>query len=229
MRLASLLALCLGCAGAQRIPARAELPAPSDELQLGGPDASAPVASIGTWVPAQAARATLLGGLPGVTGGAARSRTFVATNSTANGDGLVLASTVKVCWTTTGAPPCTSASYLAVNTSTGILAYPGNASFNTIDTASNQLTANALKVPVVHGSSTAAQAIESGSTAMTGGALAVTFSTAFGAAPACSCAHVNTTNSNACVISVAPSTTAVTFAATSGGTDVVNWFCIGQR
>ena len=215
MRAATLLALalCLSCA-------------PAEAPRLGGPEASEPVASLGAWVPAQAARQTLLAQAlipPGV------AYRFVTTNQTASGDGVVLYSDTKLCWSTTGT--CTGASYLKVNTGTGILSYPGNAAFNSLDTTSNTLTANTLKVPVVHGTGTAAQAIESGSAAMTTGALAVTFTTAFGAAPKCVCTHVDTTNTNPCTIQAAgaPSTTAVTFAVASGGSDVVHYFCIGQR
>lgn len=74
------------------------------------------------------------------------------------------------------------------------------------------------------------QMIQHAASAMTAGALAVTFGTAYtSVAPTCTCTHVNTTNSNPCVISVAPSTTAVTFAVASGGTDVVDWICMGRR
>lgn len=86
-----------------------------------------------------------------------------------------------------------------------------------------------LRAPVVHGSGTVAQAMESGASAMIAGSLPVTFGTAFSAAPSCVCTHVNTTNSNPCVIGVAPSTSGVTFAVTSGSTDVVNWLCMGAK
>jgi hypothetical protein len=74
-------------------------------------------------------------------------------------------------------------------------------------------------------------AIEKGATAMTSNELAVTFATAFGAAPSCNCTHVNTSNTNACNIKSgsAPTTAGVTFAVASGGTDVVDWICIGTR
>ena len=70
-----------------------------------------------------------------------------------------------------------------------------------------------------------------GSKALSGGSGAVTFGTAFSQAPYCDCTHVNTTNSNACVISSAgtPTTTGVTFSVTSGGTDVIHWRCCGDK
>lgn len=87
---------------------------------------------------------------------------------------------------------------------------------------------NGLKVPVVHGTGTAAQAIESGAAAMTGGALAISFTTAFAAAPKCVCSHVNAVPIS-CGISTAPSTSAVTFAVPAGGTDTIDYVCIGAR
>lgn len=89
-------------------------------------------------------------------------------------------------------------------------------------------TTNQLKVPVVHGSATLAQAIEAGSGAMTAGSLAVTFGTAFGAAPLCVCSHVNAVPI-ACGPTTAGSGTTVTFAVPAGGSGTVNWYCIGQR
>lgn len=86
--------------------------------------------------------------------------------------------------------------------------------------------------PMVHGTNGAnAKDIEVGSGAMTGGELAVTFGTGFGTAPICNCTHVNTTNANGCNIKsgATPTTTTVTFAVTSGGTDVVHWNCVGAR
>lgn len=60
--------------------------------------------------------------------------------------------------------------------------------------------------------------------------LAVTYTTAFANNPSCVCSHTQTTNTNACGVKTgtAPSTTAVTFAVASGGTDVVFWQCMGD-
>lgn len=96
-----------------------------------------------------------------------------------------------------------------------------------IDKDGNFLSTS-LKVPVVHGTSTVAQAIESGTGAMTTGSLAVTFGTAFGAAPICVCSHIKATPL-ACGPTAAASTTAVTFAVATGASDSINWYCIGQR
>lgn len=83
-------------------------------------------------------------------------------------------------------------------------------------------------VPVMHGALTN-QAIEHGHAAMTAGSLAVSFADAFGAAPDCTCTHTDTTNANTCTIHVAATGSAVTFAVASGGTDRVDWTCLGTR
>lgn len=269
------LALCLGCAK-------------PEASRLGGPEASEPVASLGTWVPVQSAQKVLLGQylLPPVTLSGAQTitgaKTFsdTITSTVASGsNGLVLQTGAFLCL---NGATCTKAlRYDSVqNKMSGLINFDnglgasdtitstkgsgGNAyvaaqgalwcldasctknfsndtSFFVINegisASGNIQTTGAVKaqtnllVPVVHGSGTAQQAIESGSGAMTGGALAVTFGTAFSVAPKCTCTHVNTTNANACNISSAgvPSTTAVTFAVTSGGTDVVHWICIGAN
>lgn len=83
-------------------------------------------------------------------------------------------------------------------------------------------------VPVVHaGQTTAAQAMEFGKTAATGGSLAVTFATAFASAPTCTCTH-QAAVPLACGITTAANTTSVTFTA-GAGTDVINWICIGAK
>ena len=66
--------------------------------------------------------------------------------------------------------------------------------------------------------------------AMTANALAVTFTRAFSSNTSCTCSHVDTTNTNPCTILAAgvPTTTGVTFAVASGGTDVVHWMCCGD-
>lgn len=75
------------------------------------------------------------------------------------------------------------------------------------------------------------QLIQHGHGAMTAGALAVTFTDTYGAAPDCACTHTSTTNLNGCAIDTAnPATTAgVTFTVTLGGTDRVDWTCVGDR
>jgi len=99
----------------------------------------------------------------------------------------------------------------------------------TIGRSGKAVTVNGYGVLTTHG--TTVLAVESGASAMTANELAVTFGTAFGAAPACTCTHVNTTNTNPCNIKSGstPTTTTVTFAVASGGTDVVDWICIGTR
>lgn len=89
------------------------------------------------------------------------------------------------------------------------------------------LQRGAMSTPVTDSAGTAQQ-ISSGSGAMTAGALAVTFTTAFGAAPKCTCSHVNAVPIG-CGISAAPSTTGVTFAVPAAGTDVLHWICVGDR
>lgn len=66
--------------------------------------------------------------------------------------------------------------------------------------------------------------------ALSSGAIAVTFTQAFTSNPSCQCTHRNTTNSNACVIDVsaACSTTSCKFAATSGGSDKIDYLCCGD-
>lgn len=138
--------------------------------------------------------------------------------------------------TSNGTPACTGGpeliwspnNFYACNvTSGGSLRWSGTTlAFN----GGGGCTAGAFKnIPVTEGANP--KRVECGSGAMTAGALAVTFGTAFSAAPICNCTHVNTTNSNACVISSAavPTTSGVTFAVTSGGTDVVHWCCMGDR
>lgn len=82
------------------------------------------------------------------------------------------------------------------------------------------------KFPTYH--SATQKAIETGSGAATAGALAVTFGTAFGAAPNCTCADTNAVPLP-CGISTAANTTSVTFTATGGGTEVIQWICVGTK
>lgn len=83
-------------------------------------------------------------------------------------------------------------------------------------------------VPMIHNAQTANPvAMEFGRTAATGGVLAVTFATAFGAAPSCVCV-IEAAVPVACGITTAPSTTAVTFTA-GAGTDVIDWHCTGLK
>lgn len=92
-------------------------------------------------------------------------------------------------------------------------------------------TTIATRLPVLDNNGGNQQVCLWGTKAMSGGSGSITFGTAFGASPICTCTHVNTTNANACNISSAgtPSTTAVTFAVTSGGTDVIHWMCCGDK
>lgn len=61
--------------------------------------------------------------------------------------------------------------------------------------------------------------------------VAITFTTAFSAIPSCTCTHVQTTNANACGIKsgTVATVSAVTFAVTSGGTDLIYWQCMGDK
>lgn len=85
-------------------------------------------------------------------------------------------------------------------------------------------------VPMVHLAQTsAAVAMEFGRSAAAGtGLLAVTFATAFGTAPACACVDENATPV-LCGISVAPTTTAVTFFIPSARADTLDWQCNGLK
>lgn len=74
---------------------------------------------------------------------------------------------------------------------------------------------------------TDAYAAEPGSAAMSSGSVAVTFRSAFLAAPTCTCSHVNAVPLP-CGISGAATKTAVTFKVATGGSDSINYVCIGQ-
>lgn len=83
-------------------------------------------------------------------------------------------------------------------------------------------------VPVVHQAQTGSPvAMEFGKAAATGGALAVTFATAFASAPTCNCTGTNASASG-CVISTPQNTTTVTFTF-GAGTDVIDWQCTGAK
>lgn len=73
--------------------------------------------------------------------------------------------------------------------------------------------------------------IQFGYGAGTGGVLAVTFTKAFTSNPQCQCTHIGTTNLNGCVLTTAsvPTTTTASFSVTSGGTDIIEWLCIGDK
>lgn len=75
------------------------------------------------------------------------------------------------------------------------------------------------------------QLLQHGHGAMTAGSLAVSFSDTYSVAPDCTCTHTSTTNLNSCAIDTAnpATTTAVTFTVTLGGTDRVDWTCVGDR
>ena len=112
-----------------------------------------------------------------------------------------------------------------------------DAGFNNITVAAESATSvqltssDAGNLYVVSGHNTAAQAIEVGSDAGTSGVLSVTFAVPFNALPVCSCTHVDTTNANACSLdhTKLPSTTAAQFKVSSGGSDVIDWMCVGNR
>lgn len=79
------------------------------------------------------------------------------------------------------------------------------------------------------GSGTNGVATEFGRAAAAGtGILAVTFATAFGTVPSCTCADENAVPVG-CGISTAPSTTAVSFQVLAVRADTVDWFCIGVK
>lgn len=85
-------------------------------------------------------------------------------------------------------------------------------------------------VPVVHAAqTTSAVAMEFGrSAASVGGALAVSFATAFASAPSCTCLDENAVPV-ACGITSAPTTAGVTFAVLAARADTVDWQCIGAK
>jgi hypothetical protein len=85
-------------------------------------------------------------------------------------------------------------------------------------------------VPSVHGAQThSAQAMEfSSATASAGGALAVSFATAFASAPVCTCADQNAAPVS-CGISTTATTSGVTFTIGSARADTVKWICVGAR
>lgn len=121
MRAAALVALALsvGCVTPGRVASLerelAELRAPRadamplEAAQLGGPEASAPVASLGTWVPVQAAKQTLLAqalippvtltGAQTITGAKTFSQTV--TSSKASGNAFVVVDGAKYCMNAT--------------------------------------------------------------------------------------------------------------------------------
>lgn len=67
-----------------------------------------------------------------------------------------------------------------------------------------------------------------GYVALANGDAGVPFRRAFSSLPTCVCTHVAVTNANPCVISTAPSVSAVGFSSASAGTDVVDWQCCGD-
>lgn len=96
----------------------------------------------------------------------------------------------------------------------------------------NQITAQSVEnpIPVVHVAQTANPvAMEFGHSAASGaGALAVTFATAFGAAPTCVCTDENAVPV-VCGATTAASTTGVTFSVTVARADTLDWYCIGTK
>lgn len=89
----------------------------------------------------------------------------------------------------------------------------------------NLVAAGSLKAPVVHGAATALQAIEAGTASFAAAVGTVSFTTAFAAAPVCTCSAA--TVAVPCSVSIAPSTSGVTFAGT--GTDAFYYICIGRK
>lgn len=158
------------------------------------------------------------------------SKTFTSNGTTLTLNGLgISANSYGVNNTGVNKGMDESGSALRFNVGNGNSMIFQDSSGNNFFTATAQtISVNTLKVPVVHGSGTANQAIESGTGAMTAGSLAVTFGTAFGAAPICVCSHIAAVPL-ACGPTAAASTTAVTFAVATGGSTSVNWYCIGQR
>lgn len=100
-----------------------------------------------------------------------------------------------------------------------------NINVNVTPKGTGKLTVNGLAVPVVHGTATVQQAIETGNATIGGGgSVAVTFGTAFGAAPVC--VGMSTTGGAAAVSSTGTSTTGVTFQGAPG--DTIDWIAIGR-
>ena len=72
------------------------------------------------------------------------------------------------------------------------------------------------------------QLCQHGYIALTSGDAGIVFRSAFTSIPSCNCTHIATTNANPCVISTAPTTTAVGLSALNGATDVINFICCGD-
>lgn len=85
-------------------------------------------------------------------------------------------------------------------------------------------------VPVFHAAkSSTPKAMEADRTAAAGtGLLVVAFSTVFDSAPSCHCTDENAAPA-VCGISVAPTTSGVTFYAGSARADTLDWYCIGDK
>lgn len=86
------------------------------------------------------------------------------------------------------------------------------------------LKISSLFVPVTPGQT---QLIQHGTAAATAGTLAVTFPTAYAAAPDCVCTAVS--GVAPCIISVGATTTTISFNVLLGGTTAITWQCIGNR
>lgn len=115
----------------------------------------------------------------------------------------------------------------------GTLGVTGISTLQALDAGANSRVAG---LPIVVGTAQDAgtsttPSIQWGYQALAANEAAVTFTRAFSANPSCFCTHTQTTNANDCGVKTgtAPSTTAVTFAVTSGGTDVVYWICVGDK
>ncbi len=66
-----------------------------------------------------------------------------------------------------------------------------------------------------------------GDATLSSGSVTVTFTTAFGAAPSCTCSNIQATPI-VCGPSATASTSAVTFVVPSGASTHIGWQCIGQ-
>lgn len=104
----------------------------------------------------------------------------------------------------------------------------GNTGVNITPAGSGAVTNGLDPIPGVHHSQTTAQvSMEFGASAATAGALSVNFATAFSASPSCSASIENATGLSCSITS--KSTSAVAFSCVTGGTDVIDWQCIGAR
>lgn len=158
------------------------------------------------------------------------SGSFVDTTSTQTVGG---AKTFTSPITTSGATPnlflnegSTAANtYISMNGSTVSRYLQFTTATNTWNFAGGTPVVQVLSRAVVLSPGTTHFTIQAARTAATAGSLAVVFSPAFGATPACTCTGES---ANVCSISVAPTTAGVTFLS-GAGTAVIDWICVGTR